>query len=212
MSKPAIYITKGGLAQLWGISVGRVSAIVAEAAPNAYRDEGVDLTAMLEHRPTVLSERRFETIISKYAFALVDGQRADALEAVRADVLWALYSVVTERSNPYAPRDKAVREAKVDDRHDQLARLRMEKLRSEINNRNLKTQRESGALVARAEVERDLKAAGSVVQSTLSMLPSRVAELVPAESRAEATRRVEDAIERALYAIISALGGGGEEN
>jgi hypothetical protein len=222
MADAAIYLSKGGLATLWGVSNARVSQLCTEHQPASYRDAGVHLQPLLEIRPAIIDKAAFTAVLIG-ATAILDGKHVDAVAAAEKQALWELYSsvpiprgvrgkahktIVAERENGTEAAQAALAAR---DRTDALASLRVRKLEAEIEGRELRTSRESGDLVRRTDVERDLKSAGAVVQSALGLLPSRIAELVPADQRVETMRRVEAAIERALYAVVTALGGADDE-
>lgn len=92
---------------------------------------------------------------------------------------------------------------------DMLNRLRAEKLRSEVEYKMMKHQREMGFLVDREEVEQAMASAGIIIQSILSNLPHElttlVSSLVSPEVEEEVFNMVTERVETALHALKTAL-------
>ena len=217
MPAAAIYLPKQEIALLWGVSAARVSQLLKNFAPDAYRDEGLSLSIALKFRGTSINREAFDEIVSR-GFAILDGGRVDPVAAASAQGLYEIYEVEppqhpkggrpagSKTAPAAAPEVAPVKSSPVADRHDALAAMRMAKLQAEIDGRVLKTSREAGELVSKAAVIRDLKAAGAIVQSTLGLLPGRLSALVQPADRPEVMRQAEAIIERAIYAVMSALG------
>lgn len=88
---------------------------------------------------------------------------------------------------------------------EQLTKLRMLKLESDIERNRMRQRREMGELIERSEVEGALQAAGGVIKATLMLLPGELAALVAPELKPEVYRKAEDAIDRCLHAVHAAL-------
>lgn len=211
MGLTSITTQKQLLQDLWGVPRTTSYRHMANMPEQVYREDGVDLEAALQFRPTPLTHDEFEAVVAKMVGTL-DGVPTFAPDVARYLGLHCLYSVAPRperaaraaRQKPDLP-PLAKAEAGMD-RVEKMSELRLAKLRGEIEARKLRTAREEGELVSKAAVLRDLKAAGVVVQSTLGLLPARIAALVPVEMRAEAMRLAENAVERSLQAIVAALG------
>lgn len=219
MFGPLIYLSKTDAAAILGFTAPTFSRVRAIVAPNATGKDGVCLQHLLLEFPIRVTEDEFERRVG--AGLAFDGEaHVDAVTVARNQALYALH--VGDIGKAPRLRLARVQEAHaaahapppapealptpVADRSAALADARLEKLRAEIAGRTLKTQRESGELVAKAEVVRSMKAAGAIVQASLGLLPGRLAELVDPAERPEVMRQAEAVIERCLYAIVTALG------
>lgn len=230
MAEVEIVMRKKDVAVLWGIDPAGVSRALQDMPTISYRADGLNLRIALQYRPCIVSRQVFDRTLMS-AYAILDGKGMDPVAAAKDQCLYELYSADPPRRPNHTegethmaskPKPKAPPAAPVaalapapavidvarttGDRAEQMAGLRMTKLQAEIDARNQRTSREAGELVLRAKVVHDMKSAGAIVQSTLGLLPGRLAALVPLAERPEVIRQAESAVERAIYAIIHALG------
>lgn len=217
-----IYIKKADLAVLWRVSAPRVSQIAAHLA---YRDDGVDLVEALTFRPTTVGEDVFEDVVSKCWTD--DG--TSALEEAQSSMLFALYSAEDEHrpagdeerdftrldNAPPADRGPAKptpsRQSQDDNAalnfQERMQQLRLQKVQAEIDARDVKLRKELGELIERAQVERDLTTAGTLMKNGLLTLGQKLVMLVPSEEREAAQDLIDDTITRALFALAESLRG-----
>ena len=138
----------------------------------------------------------------KFKTALADKLTADARSAQEALEREILIEG-NERASVTVP-DVPIRSA-----GDLLASMRTEKLRADLERTLMKTRRESGELIERAEIEAAMIAAGAIVRSTLSTLPAQIAGLVGSlvgpEVEEEIFNKCQEKVDRALHAIMKAL-------
>ena len=194
------------LARLWGVDASNTLGKLRKADIQYDTEKRYSLDAALGIRGIRVQERAFEIIVSA-GTAIVNGMQYDTVEAARAQGIFALHSEGTtpETTEATGPVDALTRERASVAASDEYKRLKNVELKTKIDIQKLKAKRESGQMISRRRVDADLKVAGLIIKNALQMIPSEILPLVNPELKVEASRRMNDAIERSFFAVIAAL-------